>query len=136
MSELAVKGIIDYPKDMISGISKVGSKMIYKNIKETRKDAISMVDNFKSTVKSLVKGELDKAVNKGCGAIHNVAAMFVDSAEFLVGSVIAVGTAIPALAFAAVDAAGEGVATKLENKNNNYAKTAGTALRVVFGRNQ
>jgi len=136
MSELAVKGIIDYPKDMLSGISKVGSKMMYKNIKETRKDGISMADNFKVSIKNLVQGDLNKALAKGFEALYNVGEMVVDSAEFVAGVVLSVGTVTPGLAFAAIDAVGETTAHKLEQKNNNYAKTASTVLRVAFGRNQ
>lgn len=131
----SVKGLLDYPKDLLVGITNFAFKSAGYNQAEAAESAENMKDNFSEAWEGLKKGKLDDTIENtidGFGDLFDVA---VDGAQSMAASVAAtVGLAASGVADG-LDEAAEWVGDKLAGNDNEWSKTGASVVRILGGEN-
>ena len=132
----STKGLLDYPKDLVVGLTNFTMKSFGTNAAEFEINKESMKDNFSDAWDGLKKGKLDDTIEntiEGFGDLFSVAADGVQGT--LAAMAGTVGLAASGV-LDGVDEAAEWAGDKLAaNKDNEWSKTGASIVRLVGGEN-
>lgn len=133
--ERSVKGLLDYPKDVLMGLANFSHKSFAKNLMETARSAQDVSDSFSGAWEGLRQGRLDDTIEstiEGFGDVFNVIGNTAQSLAAGVGVGVSGGLARVA---DGVDQAAEWAGDKLAGNDNEWSKTGASVVRVLGGEN-
>ena len=132
----STKGLLDYPKDLVTGIANYAFKSMGHNAVDISQSKAELSDNFSAAVEGFKKGKLDDAIEStidSFGSLFDVAndRLAMGASALTAGLAGGVATIVDG-----VDQGAEWVGDKLaENPDNEWAKTGASIVRLVGGEN-